>query len=151
MDGSSNKAADNARTMSEIFKGRKVAVFGVPAPFTGTCTFAHVPPFVAKAAEFKSKGVDEIICYSVACPYAHYNWAKAMGVDQNAISFLADVDGDFAREFEVDAEYAEVSLGKRSKRFSMVVEDGTVTSFQIVENAEVQLVANPFIFVLTCP
>jgi hypothetical protein len=31
----SNKAVDNAMTMSSVFQGKTVAVFGVPAPFTG--------------------------------------------------------------------------------------------------------------------
>jgi len=35
----SNKAADNAVTLRELFgRDKTVAMFGVPAPFTGTCT-----------------------------------------------------------------------------------------------------------------
>lgn len=132
----SNLAVDNARTMSVLFKGKKVAVFGVPAPFTGTCTDHHVPPYKEAADAFKKKGVDEIVCYSVACPYAHYNWAKAMDVDQSKISFLADVDGVWAKEQGLDVDYAATSLGVRSERFSMMVEDGVVKSFQLVEDAK---------------
>merc|ERR1719162_602202 len=137
MDDSSgsNMAKDNANTMKDIFKGKKVAVFGIPAPFTGTCTNAHVPGYKDAADDFKGKGVDEIICYSVACPYAHHVWAENMNVDQNKISFLADVDGSWAKAYDLDVDYSAASLGVRSKRFSMFIDDGIVKSFQIVEDA----------------
>jgi peroxiredoxin len=134
-EGLSNLAKDNARTMSDLFKGKKVAVFGIPAPFTGVCTNAHYPPYKALADDFKKKGVDSIICYSVACPYAHFNWAKGMGNNFSKISFLADVDATFAKEFKLDRDYSAVSLGVRAERFSMFVDDGIVKSFQEVKDA----------------
>lgn len=135
-DSDSNLADDNAVTMSALFKGKKVAVFGVPAPFTGTCTTAHYPPYQKLQDDFKAKGVDEIVCYSVADPYAHYNWAKGMGNDFEKITFLADVDCEFAKAHELDRDYSVVSLGHRSARFSMIVEDGVVKAFNMVEEAE---------------
>lgn len=132
----SNLAADNAVDMAGLFKGRKVAVFGVPGPFTGTCTYAHVPPYKKLAADFKAKGVDELVCYTVADPYSHYNWAKAMDVDTEKITFLADADCEWAKENDLDRDYKGASLGVRSARFSMIVDDGKVTSFNMVEDAE---------------
>jgi len=122
--------------MKDLFKGRKVAIFGVPAPFTGTCTYAHYPPYKALQDEFKAKGVDEIVCYSVTDPYAHYNWGKTMDNDFGKISFAADVDCEFAKEYKLDKDYTAASLGHRSARFSMIVEDGLVTSFNTVDEAE---------------
>jgi len=134
MDGKSNLAKDNAVNLSALFSGRRVALFGVPAPFTGTCTLAHVPPYAAAADEFLAV-VDELVCFSVADPYAHHNWAKAMGVDSSKLSFLAD-DGSVTEAWELSNDYSAASLGVRSKRFSMLVEDGVVKAFQIVEEAE---------------
>lgn len=135
-DEGSNLAADNAVGMDDLFKGRKVAVFGVPAPFTGVCTHSHVPPYKKLEADFRAKGVDELVCYTVADPYSHYNWAKAMNVDTDKITFLADVDCEWAKENDLDRDYKAASLGVRSARFSMIVEDGKVKSFNIVEDAE---------------
>lgn len=132
----SNFADENAVGMSDLFKGKTVAVFGVPAPFTGTCTTAHYPPYQKLQETFQSKGVDEIVCYSVADPYAHYNWGKSMGNNFDKISFLADVDGEWAKSHELDTDYTMVSLGHRSVRFSMVVVDGIVKSFNLVEDAD---------------
>jgi len=136
MDGSSNLCVDNAKTMDDIFKGRKVVLFFVPAPFTGTCTKAHVPSFTKLIPEFKAKGVDEIICCSVADPYAQFNWAEKMGVNQDDISFLVDWDASFCKEHNLLTDFSDTALGVRSKRVSMVVEDGLVKSFQVVEDAE---------------
>jgi peroxiredoxin len=127
---SSNKAVDNAVSMKEIFSGKTVVVFGVPAPFTGTCTYEHFPPYKQRAKLFKEDGVDSIICYTVADPYAHYNWGLAMGKeDVDDITFLADPDCEWAKEYDLDADYSGASLGIRSKRFSMLVEDGVVKTF----------------------
>jgi glutaredoxin/glutathione-dependent peroxiredoxin len=133
-DGS-NLAKDNARSMENIFKGRTVAVFGVPAPFTGTCSNEHYPPYKAAADEFLAEGVDELICYSVADPYSHHNWGKDLKNDFDKISFAADVDCDWATEFELNRDYSGASLGHRSARFSMLVKDGVVKAFNLVDDA----------------
>merc|ERR1719350_2650036 len=51
-DTKSNLAKDNAVTTADLFKNKKVAIFGVPAPFTGTCTTAHYPPYKALQDDF---------------------------------------------------------------------------------------------------
>jgi len=82
-----------------------------------------------------SGGADEIVCYSVSDPYAHHGWSVSLGNDDKKITFLADPDAVFAKAYGVDAKYDEVSLGQRSKRFSMVVVDGKVMNFRIVDDA----------------
>ncbi|KAK7235644.1 peroxiredoxin [Aureococcus anophagefferens] len=52
---SSNQASDHAVPLADIFAGKRVAVFGVPAPFTGTCTEQHVPGYAALAGDFRAK------------------------------------------------------------------------------------------------
>jgi glutaredoxin/glutathione-dependent peroxiredoxin len=137
----SNMDADNILTMSDVFQGKTVVVFGVPAPFTGTCTHAHYPPFKRLASEFQSptaagsKLVDSILCYSVTDPYAMYGWSKSMGNDDSHIQFVADVDAVWAKEMGLDAEYPQVSLSVRSKRFSMLVKNGIVKTFHFVSDA----------------
>lgn len=131
----SNLAKDNALTMKELFKDKTVVMFGVPAPFTGTCTNEHYPGYKALAEDFKAEGVDEIVCYSVADPYAHHGWSQALKNDHSSISFLADPDSQFAKAYGVDKTYDDFSLGARSIRFSMLVHDGTVINFREVQDA----------------
>jgi peroxiredoxin len=131
----SNMAVDNAISMKDLFAGKTVAVFGVPAPFTGTCTTEHYPPYKALAGEFKKAGADEVVCYAVSDPYAHNGWGVSLQNNNDDIRFLSDADASFAKAFEVDSEYAAASLGLRSKRFSMLVKDGVVKSFHFVDKA----------------
>jgi peroxiredoxin len=135
-EGKSNMAVDNAVSMKDLFGSKRVVLFGVPAPFTGTCTNEHYPTYKALASDLKEQGkVDKIVCYSVADPYAHHGWSVALKNNPDDIEFLADVDGDFAKEFGVDAVYEAVSLGSRSIRFSMLVDDGIIKAFNVVEDA----------------
>ncbi|KAG7364078.1 alkyl hydroperoxide reductase [Nitzschia inconspicua] len=131
----SNLAADNALSMKDVFEGKLVAMFGVPAPFTGTCTNAHYPPYKAAAKEFKNAGVDTVICYSVSDPYAMNGWSRSLNNDSEDIQFLADEGGVWAKEFGVDKTYDAVSLGLRSIRFSMLVDNGEVKSYNVVDDA----------------
>jgi glutaredoxin/glutathione-dependent peroxiredoxin len=142
----SNLDTDNQLTMTNLFGGGKtVVVFGVPAPFTGTCTYAHYPPYKRLAKEFRSpittttngnaQLVDSIVCYSVTDPYAMYGWSKSMNNNDDEIQFVADVDAKWAKEMGLDAEYSKVSLSVRSKRFSMLVKNGIVKTFHFVDDA----------------
>jgi peroxiredoxin len=45
----------------DYFAGKRVALFAVPGAYTPTCSARHLPSYVEKAAELKSKGVDEIV------------------------------------------------------------------------------------------
>ena len=131
----SNDAKDNAVSLKELFEGKNVAIFGVPAPYTGICTNEHYPPYKEHADTILKQGVDKLICYSVADPYSHYAWAKSLGNDFEKIEFLADADCSFAKAYGLDTDYAAVSLGHRSKRFSMYVQEGSVKLFHIVDDA----------------
>ena len=71
----SNKKVDNARSMNDLFGGNNnkvVVMFGVPAPFTGTCTNEHYPGYKLLVDDFKNQGVHDIICYTVSDPYSHH-------------------------------------------------------------------------------
>lgn len=41
----------------------------------------HLPGFVAKAGEFKTKGIDEIVCLSVNDAFVMDCWGKDQGVE----------------------------------------------------------------------
>lgn len=119
-----------SKSTSEIFAGKKVALFAIPGAYTPTCQNQHVPGFVARDAELKAKGIDVIACTAVNDVFVLSHFAK----DTNAegkIVMLADGNGDFAKAVGLDIDLAARGFGVRSKRYSMLVEDGVVKALNV--------------------
>jgi glutaredoxin/glutathione-dependent peroxiredoxin len=119
------------KTTDEIFKGKKVALFAVPGAFTGTCHKMHVPSILQSADAIKAKGVDTIAVTSVNDVFVMDAWKKATAADK--IDFLADGNGEFAKAIDLSFDGSGNGLGTRSKRYSMLVEDGVVKKLNIEE------------------
>ncbi len=117
-------------TTADVFGGRKVVLFAVPGAFTPTCHMKHLPGFIERADEIKAKGIDTIACVSVNDVFVMDAWAKSTGAG-NKILFLADGNGDFARAIGMDLDAAGFGMGTRSKRYAMIVDDGTVTALNV--------------------
>lgn len=109
----------------EYFAKKKVVVFGLPGAFTPTCSAKHLPGFIEKHSELKAKGVDKIACLSVNDAFVMEAWGKAQGAD-GKVDMLADGNGDFTRALGLEMDATGYGMGKRSKRYAMVVDDGVV-------------------------
>jgi glutaredoxin/glutathione-dependent peroxiredoxin len=120
-------------TTGEFFKGKKIVLFGLPGAFTPTCHKNHLPGFIAHEAAIRAKGVDQIAMTSVNDPHVLSAWAKASGAE-GKISFLADGNADFAKAAGLDFDASAGGLGLRSKRYSMLVEDGVVKKLNIEDS-----------------
>ena len=116
-------------TSDDYFSGKRVALFAVPGAFTPTCSARHLPSYVEKAAELKGKGVDEIACISVNDPFVMAAWNKSDG--SSDITMLADGNGDFAEAIGLTMDGSKFGMGKRSQRYSMVVNDGVVEQVNV--------------------
>ena len=112
-------------TTAEVFAGKKVALFAVPGAYTPTCHKAHMPGFVARVDELKSKGIDFVACTSVNDVFVLDNWAKDCDA-KGKIMMLADGSADFAKKIGLEIDLTARGLGVRSKRYSMLVDDGVV-------------------------
>ena len=121
-----------------IFSGRKVVLFGVPGAFTPTCSMNHLPGFLTGMDAIKAKGVDTVACVSVNDVHVMNAWSKASGADGKII-MLADGNGAFARATGLDVDYSAAGMGERSKRFSMIVEDGVVKSLNVEDQPGVNV------------
>jgi peroxiredoxin len=134
----------NTFQVSELTKGKKIAIFGLPGAFTPTCSAQHVPGYVANADALKAKGVDEIWCISVNDAFVMGAWGrdqKSTGI----VRMMADGNGDFSKALGLSVDYSKHGMGTRSQRYSMVVEDGVVKQLNVeeagfkVSNAETML------------
>lgn len=109
---------------TDIFKGKRVALFAVPGAFTPTCSAKHLPGFVDHAADLKAKGIDEIACVSVNDVFVMGAWGKQS--DADGVRMLADGNGDFAKAIGLEMDGSGFGMGQRSQRYAMVVNDGKV-------------------------
>lgn len=118
------------KTADEIFKGKKVVLFAVPGAFTPTCHKNHLPGFVKNAASIKSKGIDTIAVTAVNDAFVMDAWKKTSDTE-GKIEFLSDGNAEFAKALGLELDASGNGLGIRSKRYSMLVEDGVVKSLNI--------------------
>ena len=119
-----------AVALAERLKGRKVVIFGLPGAYTGTCSTAHVPSFIRTAKKFADKGVDEIICVSVNDPFVMKAWGEATGATAAGITMLADADASFTKALGLTFDVPHLGFFNRSKRYSLLAEDGVVTRYK---------------------
>ena len=113
----------------EYFAGKKVALFAVPGAYTPTCSAKHLPGYVDKADDLKAQGMDEIACISVNDAFVMGQWGKDAGSQD--ITMLADGNGDFAEAVGLTMDGSGFGMGKRSQRYSMIVDDGVVSEINV--------------------
>ncbi|MFT3711046.1 MAG: peroxiredoxin [Archangium sp.] len=131
--------------VSEATKGKKVVIFGLPGAYTPTCSAKHVPGYVENLGALKAKGVDEVWCVSVNDGYVMAAWGKELGAF-GKVRMLGDGSADFAKKLGLDNDLTSAGMGMRSKRFSLLVDNGVVKQVNVeqpgkfeVSNAETML------------
>ena len=80
----------------------------------------------------KAKGVDAIACVSVNDAFVMDAWGK----DQKSggkVHMLADGNGDFTRALGLEFDASKFGMGKRSQRYSMIVDNGVVKAVNVEE------------------
>ncbi len=109
----------------DIFKGKKVVMFGLPGAFTPTCSAQHLPGYMAKAEALRAKGVDAIVCLSVNDAFVMGAWARDLEVGDKVL-LAGDGDGEFTRAAGLELDLTGKGMGVRCRRFSLIAEDGVV-------------------------
>ncbi|MEO0681326.1 MAG: peroxiredoxin [Pseudomonadota bacterium] len=122
------------KSTADLFAGRKVALFAVPGAYTPTCSLNHLPSFVKNAEGLAGKGIDAIACVSVNDPFVMKAWGESSGAMAAGIHMLADPEAAFTKAIGMDFSAPPVGLVDRSKRYSMVVEDGTVAALNLEDS-----------------
>ena len=120
--------------LGELTKGRKVVLFAVPGAFTRTCHKAHMPSFVRNSSAFRARGIDEILCVATNDPSVMHAWAVASGADEAGIGMLSDEKADLTTALGLEVAPAQLGQMMRSKRYSMLIDDGVVRELQVEES-----------------
>jgi peroxiredoxin len=116
----------------DFFAGKKVALFALPGAFTPTCSAKHLPGFVQHADDLKRKGIDTIACVSVNDAFVMGAWGENQNVGEREM-MLADGNGEFTRALGLEMDASKYGMGKRSQRFSMLVDNGLVKQLNVEE------------------
>ena len=109
-----------------LFNNKKILLVSVPGAFTPTCSEQHLPGYIKLKNDILSKGIDKIYFVSVNDPFVMQEWAKTF--KENDIGFIADSYGDLLNEIEAMIDLTAIGLGKRLSRFSMIIDNGLVSS-----------------------
>ncbi len=120
----------NSFKVSDLVKGKKIAIFGLPGAFTPTCSAKHVPSYLANYDKLKAKGVDEIWCISVNDAFVMGAWGR----DQKAtgkIRMMADGSAEFAKKLGLELDLTARGMGVRMNRISMLVDNGVVKQLNV--------------------
>jgi peroxiredoxin len=114
----------------DLFAGRKVALFALPGAFTPTCSAKHLPGFVQHADDLKRKGIEIIACVSVNDAFVMGAWGDNQSVGDK-VMMLADGNGEFTGALGLEMDASKYGMGKRSQRFSMLVDNGVVKQLYV--------------------
>ncbi|CAO1630348.1 unnamed protein product [Sympodiomycopsis kandeliae] len=120
----------------KAFAGKKVVVIGVPGAFTNTCSNTHIPDYVKKANEFKSKGY-EVYVISANDPFVMSGWGRVVGGKEDT-HFASDVDLAFSKGLGATIDLSAKNFGVRPCRFALIADDLKITSFS-VENSPAEV------------
>jgi len=119
-------------TTEDLFKGKKVVMFGLPGAFTPTCSASHLPGFINNIDALKAKGVDNVYCISVNDAFVMGAWGKDQGAG-GKVTMIADGDAAFAKAAGLEFDLTGKGMGLRMQRFALVANDGKVESIVIDE------------------
>jgi peroxiredoxin len=120
----------NSFKVPELVAGKRIVIFGLPGAFTPTCSAKHVPGYTANYERLRAKKVDEIWCVSVNDAFVMGAWGKAQQA-VGKVRMMADGSATYTKALGLDMDLTARGMGVRSQRYSMLVEDGVVTSLNI--------------------
>jgi peroxiredoxin len=121
-------------TTEEIFSKRRVVVFSLPGAFTPTCSTYQVPEYEDNYWTIRTDlGIDEVYVISVNDTFVMRKWM----IDQQVknLKFIPDGNAEFTKTMGMDIDMSAVGFGTRSRRYAMVVNDGTIEKMFIEPDA----------------
>lgn len=123
-------------TAADYFANKKVVMFALPGAFTPTCSEAHLPGYVVNVDAIKAKGVDVVACLSVNDSFVMTAWKKQQNAEH--IVMIADGGGALTDALGLTLDTGSFG-GKRSQRYSMIVENATVTRLNVEEASKFEV------------
>ena len=125
VEGNGCAIGPNSFKVSDMVKGKKIVIFGLPGAYTPTCSAKHVPSYLQNYDKLKAKGVDEIWCVSVNDAFVMGAWGREQKA-AGKVRMMADGSAEFSKACGLTLDLTARGMGIRSDRYAMLVEDGVV-------------------------
>ena len=110
---------------TELFREKRVILFGLPGAFTPTCSTQQLPGYEAMFDQFyQTKGIDEIHCVSVNDEFVMANWFKKQDIKN--VKWLSDGSGLLTDRLGMLVKKDNLGFGVRSWRYAAVINNGIV-------------------------
>ena len=120
-------------SLREYCKVKKVVLIGLPGAFTPTCHRNHLPGYLDNYDALKSKGVDEIICFSTNDIFVNSAWIQSLGAAEKVI-MLSDSKAEFSKALGTD--YSDpFGTSIKTQRFSMYLVDSVIRELFIEQES----------------
>ena len=127
----------NRVALQELVAGKRCVFFAVPGAFTPTCSQRHLPSYIEAYTELKHRA-DIVACVSVNDAWVMGAWGQHTGATDLGIRMLADPTGSFTAAMGAELEAPKLG-GLRSRRYSMIVDDGRVTHLNLEMPGELEV------------
>ena len=109
------------KTTDDLFKDKKIVMFGLPGAFTPTCSTKQLPAYEREWHRFREKGIDDIYCISVNDAFVMNAWAEDLNIKN--IKLIPDGTGAFTRSLNMLVNKPAQGFGLRSWRYSVLVDN----------------------------
>tara|TARA_B100000575_G_C23103870_1_gene637036 strand:- start:780 stop:1265 length:486 start_codon:yes stop_codon:yes gene_type:complete len=120
-------------SLRDYCKGKKIVLIGLPGAFTPTCHRNHLPGYLENYDALKSKGVDEIICFSTNDIFVNSAWIQSLGAAEKVI-MLSDSKAEFSKALGTD--YSDpFGTSIKTQRFSMYLVDTVIRELFIEQES----------------
>lgn len=120
----------NSFQVSDLVRGKKIVVFGLPGAYTPTCSAKHVPSYLQQYDALKARGVDEIWCLAVNDAFVMGAWGREQRT-AGKVRMMADGSAEFTRKLGLELDLTARGMGLRCQRFSMLVDDSVVKALHV--------------------
>ena len=111
----------------DLFKDKKVIMFGLPGAFTPTCSSQQLPGYEALYNDFIKLGIDEVYCVSVNDAFVMNAWGRDLKIKK--VKLIPDGSGAFTKSLGMLINKPGPGFGMRSWRYSAYVEDREIVQF----------------------
>ncbi|KAF2204943.1 AhpC/TSA family protein [Delitschia confertaspora ATCC 74209] len=113
----------NKVSLAKELKGKGL-IIGVPAAYSPSCSESHIPGYINSA---KLKDAGSVFVVSVNDAFVMKAWGKDLDPSgKSGIRFLADPSAEFTKALDLSFDGKAIFGGDRSKRYTLVIEDGAV-------------------------